>query len=207
MNVFEDIYERNLWGFNSGHGSLPSATKGYREYLQKFLELNNIKSVVDYGCGDWQFSQYMDWSNIDYLGLEAVNNLVILNTQKFGSPNIKFKVSLDDPIKLPKADLLIVKDVLQHFSNEDINKFIKNILPKFSFALITNDVTPVHLLNTNISTGGVRPLDLRKPPFNLAACAVYSFGRHRRTYSIKQRKYFVPWKKVVLLLNSTINRQ
>ena len=27
MGVFDDIYERNLWGFGSGHGSLPAVTK------------------------------------------------------------------------------------------------------------------------------------------------------------------------------------
>jgi hypothetical protein len=202
MNVFEDIYERNLWGFGSGHGSLPRATKGYRIYLQKFLDLNGIKSVVDYGCSDWQFSRYLDWSNINYIGIETVKKLVITNSEKFGSSTIRFEESPNNLIKLPKADLLIVKDVLQHLSHDDIKKFIKYALPKYKFALITNNVIPKMRLNINISTGEFRPLDLRKNPFNLKTCAVYSFGRNRRTYSFKQRKYFDPWKEVVLLFIS-----
>ena len=27
--------------------------------------------MIDFGCGDWQFSQYIDWGDIDYLGLET----------------------------------------------------------------------------------------------------------------------------------------
>jgi len=203
MNVFEDIYARNLWGFGSGHGSLPAVTKGYRKYLQEFMKLNNIKSVVDYGCGDWQFSRYIDWSGITYTGVETVADLVATNNRLFGASNIKFITSPKDPSKLPKADLLIVKDVLQHLSREDIMKFITHALPKYKFALITNNVVPDSILNMDITTGEFRPLDLRKAPFGLEASAVYSLGRERKTYSLKQRKSFEPWREVVLLFQST----
>jgi len=199
MNVFEDIYERNLWGFGSGHGSLPAVTKGYRDYLQNFMSLNNITSVVDYGCGDWQFSRYMDWTGVEYLGIETVKSLVTENTNKFGTKTIKFAESPSNPAKLPKADLLLVKDVLQHLSKEDINKFLKHALPKYKFALITNNTIPADIVNMDIPTGAFRPLDLRLPPFNRPAAAVYSLGRERKTYSLKQRKSFEPWKEVVLL--------
>ncbi len=52
MSIFDEIYNKNIWGFGSGHGSLPSVTKGYRKFLENFIKDNNIKSVVDYGCGD-----------------------------------------------------------------------------------------------------------------------------------------------------------
>ena len=38
------------------------------ETYQQFLKDNAIRSVVDAGCGDWEFSQAIDWTGIDYKG-------------------------------------------------------------------------------------------------------------------------------------------
>lgn len=199
MNVFEEIYKNNSWGFGSGHGSLPAVTKGYCRFIQDFMRINEIKSVVDYGCGDWQFSRFINWQGIDYIGLEIVPDLVEKNNQLYGKKNIRFVFSPSDLSKLPEADLLLVKDVLQHLSENQIKEFIDKALPRYHFALITNGVEPLELLNRDIKTGRFRPLDLRKSPFYLDAAAVYTFGRKRRTFSIKEWKFFKPWQRIVLL--------
>src|SRR5882762_4435764 len=103
MNTFEEIYAQNAWGFGSGHGSLPAATKGYRTFLTQFLKQNSIKSVVDFGSGDWQFSRLIDWSGIEYLGLETVPPLTKKNEQTYGTPHIRFASSPKDYAKMPKA--------------------------------------------------------------------------------------------------------
>ena len=68
MKVFDAIYKYNLWIFGSGSGSLAINNKPYIKYLKNFLKNNNIKTVVDIGCGDWQISENIDWTNIKYLG-------------------------------------------------------------------------------------------------------------------------------------------
>jgi hypothetical protein len=68
---FEYIYAANIWGHGSGGGSSPINTRGYRRFLQNFLRKNNIKSVVDLGCGDWQFSHLIDWKGIRYSGFDV----------------------------------------------------------------------------------------------------------------------------------------
>ena len=62
-NEFTNIYEKELWGRGkgSGAGSRPKFNAPYISFLENFLRDNNIKSVIDFGCGDWQFSQYIDW--------------------------------------------------------------------------------------------------------------------------------------------------
>lgn len=200
--VFDDIYEHDKWGFGSGHGSLPAATKSYRFFLQNFLTNNDIKSVVDFGCGDWQFSKYINWDNVDYLGLETVSSLVEGNQEKYSKANIRFAKSPNDFSKIPKADLLIVKDVLQHLESEQIKDFANKVLRNFHYALITNNVIPDTHLNIEIKTGLFRPLDLRKPPFSLKATAVHSFGRERPTISLRHFNVFNPWKEIVLLFES-----
>jgi SAM-dependent methyltransferase len=173
--VFDYIYETNLWKAGSGIGSLEQNTRHYRWYLQNFLKINRIKSVLDVGCGDWQFSQYIDWSGVDYLGID-VSAVVLANTKKLGRPGVAFKElnAVNDP--LPPADLLIAKDVLQHWSNSNILDFIPK-LKSYRMALITNGFHPSGIANINcdIQPGNWRPVDLKLSPFNLAGSYVYWF--------------------------------
>ena len=53
------------WGGHSGAGSLPFWTIGYRAMLENFIAMNEIKSIVDLGCGDWQFSKFMNLEGSD----------------------------------------------------------------------------------------------------------------------------------------------
>jgi SAM-dependent methyltransferase len=197
MNRFEEIYRRNLWGFSSGHGSLPSVTKGYRKFVENFIRNNSVKSVLDFGCGDWQFSRFIDFSNVDYVGVDVVPSLIQENSRKFSKENIKFFLSPVRFSELLTTDLLIVKDVLQHFSNNEVFAFI-SILGKYKYALITNCVLPEEELNKPIKSGEFRPLDLRKPPFSLNLKEVYSFSSPKK-FSFKKFKFYPAWKKLVLL--------
>ena len=80
-NEFTNIYEKELWGRGkgSGAGSRPKFNVPYITFLENFLRDNNIKSVIDFGCGDWQFSQYIDWGNVNYLGLDVVDFVIERN--------------------------------------------------------------------------------------------------------------------------------
>src|SRR6478735_6812488 len=72
VNVFEHIYRNDLWHGGSGPGSLPSVNRPYVRFLHGFLRANQIQTVVDLGCGDWQFSRRIDWGGARYLGLDVV---------------------------------------------------------------------------------------------------------------------------------------
>src|SRR5689334_18951608 len=68
-DVFTDLYNSSHWGSDenggtSGEGSMLETTVEYREFLQDFLKTNQIQTVIDVGCGDWQFSRTLDWSGI-----------------------------------------------------------------------------------------------------------------------------------------------
>jgi SAM-dependent methyltransferase len=137
--IFDDIYRSDAWSGGSGMGSREELTRDYRTFLQYFLNDNHIKSVVDLGCGDWQFSRHMDWTGIDYTGLD-VSTLALERAQAFARPGIRFAQvnAVTDP--LPAAEILIVKDVLQHWSNADIQAFLPQ-LRNYRGALITNGNT------------------------------------------------------------------
>ena len=174
--IFEEIYRDSLWGVGSGHGSSEAVTRPYRQFLQDFLRRHAIRSVVDMGCGDWQFSQHIDWTGVRYLGVDA-SETALASARRFERPGVSFQradVIADD---LPPADLLIAKDVLQHWSSDDILKFLPR-LQRYRHVLITNGF-PAKLLpktNAGFRTGkGYRPIDLQLEPFNLPGEYVFSY--------------------------------
>lgn len=174
-NEFENIYLNNLWEHGSGEGSLPIHTKGYANFLEYFLTTYNINSIVDMGCGDWQFSRFINWGDAMYLGYDVVQSVIETNKSQYESDKIIFNLYNGDPIDLPNADLIIAKDVLQHWSNNNIEKFLP-LLRKYKYFLITNCINPNgKTVNINIEDGEFRFLDLRREPFSLQSEIVYEF--------------------------------
>jgi len=194
---FETIYATDEWGQGSGEGSYPVHTRGYIRFLQRFIKQHNIKSVVDLGCGDWQFSRFIDWSGVDYHGFDLVASVIDNNRERYGAPGIRFLRYDGDFSELPKADLLIAKDVLQHWSNDSVINFLPH-LPRYPKALLTNCINPLGpTTNQDIPDGGFRYLDLRLAPFNIKAKVAFSFTNHR---SLKDKLFGKPrWRKNVLL--------
>ena len=180
--VFEEIYRSAKWGTNakgdgnSGTGSTAHATLLYRTFLQQFLKDNEIRSVVDAGCGDWEFSSLLDWTGIDYRGYDIVDSVVAANTKKYGKPKIRFFAANIVETELPAADLLISKHVLQHLSNRDVSKFLAQ-LPKYKHVLLINGVDRMTMsaANADIVAGEYRELDVTRPPFNVAGVKVLSY--------------------------------
>ncbi len=173
--TFDSIYQRGLWGGGSGAGSSEATSRDYRTFLKVFLTVNRIKSVLDLGCGDWEIARHMDWTGIDYTGVD-VSKVVLEKTREFEKPGVRFLCANAVTDDLPSADLLIAKDVFQHWPNGDILAFLPR-LKNYRAALITNGFHPNALArrNQDIAVGDYRAVELSKPPFNLNGWYVYDF--------------------------------
>ena len=180
--IFSAKYARDDWGGDgsSGPGSSPFNTLAYRKLLQKiFNDDQRFNSIVDLGCGDWQIMKFIQIPLAKtYRGIDVVPGVIENNRRLYESKNIKFSLinhlndlNVNSPGSelLQGVDLLIVKEVLIHLSNAEIQYFIDNILPNVKFALITNGFSndAQDLMNQDIATGSFRPVDLTYPPFNL----------------------------------------
>ncbi|MCW7502748.1 class I SAM-dependent methyltransferase [Leptospira paudalimensis] len=164
--AFKKVYDEKKWGDGSGIGSKPENAVPYLKLLQEYLNDPKYKTIVDLGCGDWQLMETMVIpEGKNYVGYDLVSALIEKNTKKYSKKNIKFLVirQLSD-IRYVSADLLIVKDVLHHWPIAHINYFLKEILPNYHFALITNDYN-LYALNNDIDFAGFRPINLQKEPF------------------------------------------
>ena len=129
MTTFTKIYDKKIWGNGSGAGSSPAYNVRYMDILQNHMRKNDVKTVMDIGCGDWQHSQFVDWSGIEYVGLDVVKSVVEKNQDLYGKENIKFFHMDATKISIPfKFDLVIIKDVLQHWDDETITIFMDKLL-------------------------------------------------------------------------------
>ena len=145
---FTYIYDNEKRGKNrgSGEGSRPKFNEDYIPFLEDFLRTNKIKSVIDFGCGDWQFSQYIDWGDkpfgtmhkIDYLGLDIVDSVIEKNKKQF--PNHKFVSDTNVFNHLEGRELIIIKDVFIHWPNEVIVEFMDKLIQYDIKVLTVNSV-------------------------------------------------------------------
>lgn len=189
-NAFTRIYESIPWdedGFPAS-GSQFDITKEYVAFLQNFLQENEIRTVVDLGCGDWAFSKHIDWGGIQYTGIDIVKFVVQRNERLFGKQNIRFIHADAIETDLPEADLLICKDVFQHLPNQDIFAILKQ-KRKFKHCLFTDFIgLERSIVNNDIRTGSYHFIDLSKPPFSLEGKEIFRFstGIHKSTFYIKR---------------------
>jgi SAM-dependent methyltransferase len=190
--AFDSIYKSAMWGANaqgagnSGFGSTLRTTLLYRTFLGQLLKDLKIQSVVDAGCGDWEFSQAIDWTGIDYKGYDIVPAVIEHDKASYAKPNIQFFNADIIETDLPPADLLISKHVLQHLPNADVQKFLTRQLHKYKYVLLTDGVSVGSMSSTNpdIKPGQYRPLDLTRPPFNLRGAKVLTWWDGRDMHQV-----------------------
>ena len=169
--AFTHIYENALWGDNgnqeyngsSGGGSdLDFNRETYVPFLKKYIRYNDIKSVVDLGCGDFRCGPLI-YNDLDvtYSGYDAYGKLIEYNSKindpkKYAFTHLDFCNKKEEIIS---ADMCILKDVIQHWSLTHIHDFLDYLVKskKFKHILITNcgDQT---IDNTDIEIGEWRAL-------------------------------------------------
>lgn len=186
--VFDLIYQHDVWEGGSGPGSMPSNTIEYRAFIERFVETNNVKSITDFGCGDWQFSKHIDFSLVQYTGFDVVENVIRENRRRFSNTNLNFNL-LRDINELPGGDLLIAKEVLQHLPNNDIIEYISHFRKKYKFCLFTNAAEPIQSANQDITRGGFRPLQLDLAPFNVPGAKIFTYYPQAKSHIFKNTVY------------------
>ena len=169
--TFTNIYEKNVWGSNnnseyngsSGGGSSVSFNKDtYVPFLKKFIIDNNIKNISDLGCGDFRCGKLIyDDLDVLYTGYDAYKKVVEYNSTQFPSPKYSFN-HLDfcnNKEKIANGELCILKDVVQHWSLNNIYEFLDYLVEnkKFKYILICNCCSQTQD-NTDISSGDFRYL-------------------------------------------------
>ncbi|HVP50440.1 MAG TPA: glycosyltransferase [Candidatus Bathyarchaeia archaeon] len=149
----------------SGPGSSLLATVEIRKALPLIVRDLNVRSLLDAACGDFNWMRYVELSLDRYFGVDLLPILLEQNCSMFGGQNRTF-LNLDiTRDKLPQADLVLCRDCLVHHSFEDIFKTLNNFKESGSEYLLLTTFSSRDV-NTDIRTGGWRPLNFLKSPFN-----------------------------------------
>jgi len=168
--VFTNVYENMAWGNNniseyngsSGHGSCIDFNKdNYVPFLKKFITSNNIKNIVDLGCGDFICGKLIyDDLDILYTGYDAYKKVIDYNSTQYSLPKYSF-THLD----FINGELCILKDVIQHWSLDNIYLFLDYLIEikKFKYILICNCSNQIQD-NTDIKNGEWRQLSCEYLP-------------------------------------------
>lgn len=177
--VMEQIYEKNLWGgnsdeFYSGFGSHQSElVEPYLEAVSLFL--NSFKEpliICDLGCGDFNIGKELVQYSKMYIAVDIAENLIQRNKKKFKSKDVEFRCLDIAKEELPKADCAILRNVLQHLSNKEVQSIIEKLLG-FKYVILTEHLPKGDFIpNRDIISGqGIRlkkqsGLNLLAAPFN-----------------------------------------
>lgn len=141
--IFSEIYQKQKWGkseekYFSGSGSRGQSAELYIDVISDFINKNNIKNIVDIGCGDFYMgNKILEKIQFDkYIGIDLVKDMVDNLNEIYSSNKIKFEYKDAVEDELPEGDLCIIRQVLQHLDNLSIIKIL-NKIKIYKFCIIT----------------------------------------------------------------------
>ena len=178
--VMEQVYKLRLWGdekteFYSGYGSHQAdIIKPYIAAVISFLRSFKTPILVcDLGCGDFNVGKELVVYTKKYVAIDIVAPLITFNKEKFKEPNLEFHCLDIAVADLPIGDCAIVRQVLQHLSNGEVQAIINKLL-NFKYLILTEHVPKGDFIpNKDILSGqGIRlkkksGINLLAPPFHL----------------------------------------
>jgi len=177
--IFTKIYETCFWGDNENENYKGSSGIGsdinynintYVPFLKKFIINNEINTIIDLGCGDFQCGKYIyeDLINIKYYGYDAYDKVIENNKMIYDNTNntvpkytfiqSDFYQKKEDIIS---GDLCILKDVIMHWTINEIYTFLDYLTEskKFKYILLCNCRNQTSD-NSEITTGEWRELSV-----------------------------------------------
>jgi len=109
----------------SGPGSSLIQTAAIRRRLPQLLQSLNARFLLDAPCGDFHWMATLNLGIDRYLGIDVLEELIRCNTERYTRPGRVFETSnlLADP--LPKADVILCRDCLGHFTSDQVRAALK----------------------------------------------------------------------------------
>lgn len=165
--VFGGIHDGNLWGEPesvSGPGSSLAETEAVRRELPGLLRELKVRTLLDAPCGDGWWITQTPLELDGYLGIDIIPELIARNRERYRTPWLRFEVRDATRDPLPRADVILCRDLLIHFSYRYIRLALESFRRSGSAYLLTTTYQGLPA-NRDILTGQWRPIDLELPPF------------------------------------------
>lgn len=194
--VFTNIYRENMWGdadSRSGGGSNLEGTIEIRRELPGIVKSLAVRSMVDVPCGDFFWMSQLDLGLESYVGGDIVPELVAANTERFGGPARSFRRIDAARDQLPRADLVLCRDLLIHLSLRKVRGVLSNIRRSGATWLAASTYADAPV-NEEILTGGYRPVNLQTAPFMFPAPRIIFQEGGDPNIRVPSNKYLGVWR-------------
>lgn len=126
--VFTQLHRDGAWGSGCGPGATLEYCAPLVEFLTQHFQQTAAKTLCDLGCGDCQWQPALiEKTGLAYIGIDCIDALIGQNAQRLGD---KFRFVAADFAAatalhtLPAADVYLLKDVLQHWTSDDVHQFL-----------------------------------------------------------------------------------
>lgn len=145
-----------------GKGSTLKETINVRAELERLIRVLDIKVLLDAPCGDRNWISRVPMENTRYIGVDNDPAHLAKDPPMLAKSVATMEMDIIEAF-MPKADLMLCRDFLQHIRNEDIERVLAKVNAEYFLA--TNHEVPV---NRDLKRrGGFRPVNLCRPPFAL----------------------------------------
>jgi SAM-dependent methyltransferase len=106
----------------NGPGATLAQTETLRDILPELFMRYDIRTVLDVGCGDWNWMSHVSLDLDAYTGWDVEPSQIDTNQRTFDRsfPLTFACVNLMTVDELPKVDLILARHVLIHFPNDEI---------------------------------------------------------------------------------------
>ena len=152
----------------SGPGSGTSNTKECVNFISDVILDYNINSILDLGCGDWNWFKFVDLRDSSYLGWDACEDMIGDNNKIYSTSKVSFDTKDIVTEPFPTVDLIICRDVLFHMTTDISTEVLNKVKLSAKYFICTsfNDVNEnkphkngwgFYKINTNI-----RPFNLKE---------------------------------------------
>jgi SAM-dependent methyltransferase len=167
--AFTAIYRQQLWSSGesvSGDGSTLLASASLREVLPSLLAGLEARSLLDAGCGDFNWMKTVKLYGVRYIGIDVVADLIAENVRRYASGDRSFIAADITKDRLPHADVVLCRHCFIHLPNDRVIKALNNMKVSGASYLLATTFPAINE-NADIWPGSFRPINLRAAPFHL----------------------------------------
>jgi hypothetical protein len=176
--IFSYVYSKQIWGGSGGGSHYAFIVEPYITAISRFAAVfPKPLDAVDLGCGDFAIGSRLRPLFNGYVAGDIVPDVIVRNRKRYTDLDVDFRVIDFTADELPPGDVVFVRLVLQHLSNDEIARTVTRLRETYPRLILTEhlplatDFVP----NIDVETGpGIRlglnsGVDITKPPFEVAA--------------------------------------